>query len=380
MLRVAQRGRVHERLGYGSFVEYIERLFGYSPRLTLEKLRVAEALETLPELAKALRSGSATWSSLRELTRVATPETELQWLEAARGRTMRDIERLVSGHRQGDRPGTVKDWRVERHFLRFEVTGEVLATFREAMASLRRDAGGALDDDAALLLMARRVLAGPADDGRAGYQLAITVCEACAKATQTGAGELVAISPEIAAMAHCDGQILEATDARAGIGERPHQLPIRRANQTIPPAVRREVLVRDHHRCQVPGCRHATFVDVHHLRAREDGGGHEPGNLLTLCSAHHRACHRGDLLIGRLASGELNFRHPDGTTYGEAPCAGDADVMAHAFRALRNLGFGERETRGALEQARAHVGIGPLEGLIRSALEQLTNDSFAKAS
>ncbi len=56
-LRAAQRARVHERLGYGSFVEYIERLFGYSPRLTLEKLRVAEALEGLPQLAQALRDG-----------------------------------------------------------------------------------------------------------------------------------------------------------------------------------------------------------------------------------------------------------------------------------------------------------------------------------
>jgi hypothetical protein len=53
-LRAAQRARVHERLGYGSFVEYI-RLFGYSPRLTLEKLRVAEALEGLPQLAQAAR-------------------------------------------------------------------------------------------------------------------------------------------------------------------------------------------------------------------------------------------------------------------------------------------------------------------------------------
>lgn len=44
-LRKAQTARVHERLGYGSFVEYVERLFGYAPRLTLEKLRVAEALE-----------------------------------------------------------------------------------------------------------------------------------------------------------------------------------------------------------------------------------------------------------------------------------------------------------------------------------------------
>jgi hypothetical protein len=56
-LLIAERARVHERLGYGSFVEYIERLFGYSPRLALEKLRVAQALDGLPELAAALREG-----------------------------------------------------------------------------------------------------------------------------------------------------------------------------------------------------------------------------------------------------------------------------------------------------------------------------------
>jgi hypothetical protein len=96
-LRAAVRARVHERLGYGSFVEYIERLFGYSPRLTLEKLRVAKALDSLPRLAATLREGNASWSSVRELTRVATRATERDWLEAARGRTVREVEQLVFG-------------------------------------------------------------------------------------------------------------------------------------------------------------------------------------------------------------------------------------------------------------------------------------------
>jgi hypothetical protein len=42
-----------------------------------------------------------------------------------------------------------------------------------------------------------------------------------------------------------------------------------RAKQDVPPAVRRQVLRRDRHRCQVPGCAHANFVDVHHVRTRE---------------------------------------------------------------------------------------------------------------
>jgi hypothetical protein len=41
-----------------SFNEYIERLFGYEPRTTREKLCVAEALETLPALADALSRGA----------------------------------------------------------------------------------------------------------------------------------------------------------------------------------------------------------------------------------------------------------------------------------------------------------------------------------
>jgi hypothetical protein len=154
-----------------------------------------------------------------------------------------------------------------------------------------------------------------------------------------------------------------------------------RASQTVPPAIRRTVLLRDQHRCQVPGCRHGTFVDVHHLLAREDGGGHELDNLLTLCGAHHRACHRGDLLIEKIASGGFSFRHSDGTAYGNLPDAGEADLAARAFRALRKLGFGEREARDAVGEAGAQVGsdIG-VEGLMRSALERLTRSSWEKAS
>src|SRR5688500_3253296 len=66
-LLLAWRGGVRARLGYGSFREYVERLFGYGARLVQDKLRVAEALEGLPVLAEALRSGRACWSVLREL-------------------------------------------------------------------------------------------------------------------------------------------------------------------------------------------------------------------------------------------------------------------------------------------------------------------------
>jgi len=50
-----------------------------------ERLRVAEALERLPRMKAALGAGELVWPALRELTRVATPESEAQWLEVAAG-------------------------------------------------------------------------------------------------------------------------------------------------------------------------------------------------------------------------------------------------------------------------------------------------------
>ena len=341
---------VHLRLGHGSFAEYVERLFGYSPRLTREKLRVAEALETLPVMSRALRAGETSWSALRELTRVATPDTERDWLNIARGRTVRDVEELVSGHRPGDRPGDPRDAMAMRHVLRLELSGEALATFREAMAKIRRDAAQPLDDDSAMLLMARSVLGGPTDEARASYQVALTVCEMCQAGKQQGRGELVDVGPDVVAMAACDAQHMGRTHVgRVG-------LDIARAHQDIPPAVRRAVLRRDNGRCVFPGCRHATFLDVHHIDPRAEGGTHHPDNLITICSAHHRAVHRGEAHIAGNVGTGLHIRHADGTAYGGAVAPGAADAHAKAFRALRGLGFRDREVRRALEQVAAHVG------------------------
>ena len=70
-LLIARRARVHERFGFATFAEYVERIFGYGPRVTEEKLRVAEALQRLPVLEAALAAGDLSWSAVRELTRVA---------------------------------------------------------------------------------------------------------------------------------------------------------------------------------------------------------------------------------------------------------------------------------------------------------------------
>jgi hypothetical protein len=367
----AHRSRVHVHLGFGSFVEYVERLFGYGPRWTGERLRVAEALELLPEIAQALRDGVITWSTVRELTRVASSGNEGEWLRAARWRTVREVEEMVAGRRVGDSPDDPGDASVRRHVLRMEVTAETLATFREAMAKLRRDAGESLDDDAAMLLLARQVLGGPADEGRASYQVALTTCDACRKTWQQGRGELMEVGAEVAEMAGCDAQQVGHVDNSTHVG-------MARASQVIPPALRRKVMRRDGGRCVVPGCRHATFVDIHHIVLRSEGGEHDEETLIVLCPAHHRAQHRGKLIIeGRVSTG-LRFRHADGSSYGGSVSPRSAEAHLQAFQALRGLGFREGETRNALERVRIKTdGIATVEGLVRAALGLLTTGASA---
>lgn len=113
----ALRSEAHRHLGFGAFAEYEERLFGYSPRATEEKLRVARALESLPDTNRALREGELSWSAARELTRVATARTEREWLGVTQDKTVRQVERLVSGRKVGDRPGDPVRPEARRHVL-----------------------------------------------------------------------------------------------------------------------------------------------------------------------------------------------------------------------------------------------------------------------
>ena len=172
-------------------------------------------------------------------------------------------------------------------------------------------------------------------------------------------------------MANCDAQHVGRVVAMGGPREHVGA-QTQRAAQGVPPAVRRLVLRRDHGRCVVPGCKHVAWVDVHHLKAREDGGGHEPDNLITICGAHHRALHQGRLRAEGAPGSGLTFRHADGSAYGRVGAPAAADAAALAFQALRGLGFRENEARRALAHA-THVGVAEsVEVRVRACLLLLT--------
>ncbi len=206
-LREAERLRMWRHYGYGSLIEYMEMELGYPPRAALERLRVAKAIVDLPAIEAAMAQGDLSFSAGRELVRVATPETESEWLEAASDKNVRDVEAMVSGHKRGDTPTDPVDPALRTRTLRFDgIDDETRALLRQARQILDRERGERVSDCDLLRTFARMVIDGAASPPRtrAPYQVAVTVCEQCKRGWQDGGGVTVPMSPATLEVALCD--------------------------------------------------------------------------------------------------------------------------------------------------------------------------------
>jgi 5-methylcytosine-specific restriction endonuclease McrA len=67
-----------------------------------EKVRVARALELLPQVGERFGRGEVSYAKVRALTRVATPENEADLLSFAEGASAAGVERLVRSWREHD--------------------------------------------------------------------------------------------------------------------------------------------------------------------------------------------------------------------------------------------------------------------------------------
>ncbi len=89
--------------GARSCAEWLSWRVGLDLGAARERVRVARALGALPQLAAALERGELSYSKVRALTRVATPETEARLLAVGRAGTAAHVERIVRGWRRVDR-------------------------------------------------------------------------------------------------------------------------------------------------------------------------------------------------------------------------------------------------------------------------------------
>ncbi|HEY5923491.1 MAG TPA: hypothetical protein VIV11_17545 [Kofleriaceae bacterium] len=403
-LREAERLRVWRTLGFATALEYLEDVFGYGPRVTKDRLRVAKELGELPGLEAELRNGALPWSAARELSRVMTRATEAHWLARARGRNVHDIQELVSGHKKGDLPDDPKDPALLTRRFVFELDARRQGLFEQVRAVCERERGEHVEDVDLFEAMCMSFLAGggvaadtltdevigaPADEvehaspGGAGHdkaprpahQIVYLKCESCSAAMYEARGRRIQLRDEDIEHAECDAEIVREADiAAAQVSGKRRSKP----TLTIPAKTRDLVWRRDHGRCRFPGCRATRHLAIHHLVHREHGGSHDETNLLVLCDGHHKLLHAGIVTISGCPSDELVFvRNGERIVDARSPAVvaanrqlresvpmhakakhGFADVVKieQTKQALIQLGYKARAARRAIEAVCAHVG------------------------
>ncbi len=104
--------------GFRSCAHWLSWRTGLGMGPAREKVRVARALADLPLISEATRLGLISYSKVRALTRVATPDNEERLLAFARAGTATHVERLVRAWRTVDR-NAEREQELERHASRF---------------------------------------------------------------------------------------------------------------------------------------------------------------------------------------------------------------------------------------------------------------------
>jgi 5-methylcytosine-specific restriction endonuclease McrA len=355
--------------GAKSCAEWLSWRVGMDLGAAREHVRVARALTDLPRVAEAFMRGELSYSKVRALTRVATPETEERLLAASTCMTAAHVERLVRAWRRVDRAAENKQV-TERHrnrslhvyqdadgmyVIQGRLTPEAGALLRHALdaACDRLYGKGPLNTAEgeppttaqrhadALAMIADAALHHDLDPGASGdrYQVVVHVDAAVLadpdQAGQSALEEGDHVSAETSRRLACDAsRVVMRHDGDGRITE------IGARTRTIPVALRRALQHRDRG-CRFPGCG-LRFTQGHHIQHWAQGGPTTLSNLTLLCQRHHRSVHEDGFHVVGLPNGDLEFRRPDGRLLAEAPRLPDVPTNAAEVLCEKNVNAGAR--------------------------------------
>src|SRR5690606_140655 len=176
------RHRDWAEAGFGSCAEWLAWRIGITRNTANGKVRVALALEDLPQTSEAMSRGELSFTKVRALTRVATPASEPELLALARSVSAARLERLIRAWRvdgrlrHRSRTFSVFPDGEGTYFVRGRLTPEIAAVLLRAVEAAA-DAlfGSGADEEStpeqrradALGLLAERALAAGFGEGDA---------------------------------------------------------------------------------------------------------------------------------------------------------------------------------------------------------------------
>ncbi|MGV8118588.1 MAG: HNH endonuclease [Candidatus Xenobiia bacterium LiM19] len=97
--------KLYNDFGCSNVFQYATRYLSLGEHTIAEILRTGKALVQLPLISEAYEKGQISSSHIREISRVATEETDRFWCDTARGKTVREVEKLVAFTPKGGLPG-----------------------------------------------------------------------------------------------------------------------------------------------------------------------------------------------------------------------------------------------------------------------------------
>jgi hypothetical protein len=336
-----------------SCAQWLSYRIGMDVHSAREKVRVARALEKLPRIAKKFEEGRLSYSKVRAITRVGTPENEQALLDVAMASTAYQLEQICRRFRgvvERSAP-SLEEAEIRRYVSQQESNGMMRFTIQVSMdegarllAAIEQGALAAQGDVPAgtpegatkkrmnradgLMAVAETFLAdGPKTrKGGAAHEVRLHVAEDELAGRAEGAfianAGCHAVSPDTARRIACDAGVVRVVEDAAG-----KILDVGRRTRTVPSAIRRALDIRDGATCSFPGCQHRLFLDAHHIEHWIDGGKTSLDNLILLCRRHHTFVHEHGYTVGTDAEGKAMFTAPKGPALPRSPvppsCTGE---------------------------------------------------------
>jgi Domain of unknown function (DUF222)/HNH endonuclease len=341
--------------GCRSCADWLAWRCALTPRAAREHVRVARSLGALERVREAFARGELSYSKVRAITRIATPESEMDLLELARHATAAQLERMIRAARRvsAEEAGAVHELAYCVHSWASDGSLHVRAVLPPedgaALVQALNASRDALRERHRAEEAANPALPGsavPPADGREGNPprasrrtwptsaecLAHVAYLALAQppdAAQSSSRHQIVIHIESDGHAHVgDGPgVCGETAARLAcdatvvpLVESPGSLPLSvgRKTRVVPTPMRRALEARDGG-CRFPGCEQRRFTDSHHIRHWAQGGETSLPNLILLCRRHHRLLHEGGYSIEQGEDGPLAFRNRHGVPIPAAP-------------------------------------------------------------
>ena len=347
-------------VGLLSCAHWLSWRTGLSPSAAREKVRVARALRELPQVQEVFSVGRLSYSQVRAITRVATPEDQERWIDVARCAAAGQLERLVRGVRRARKVDEdaadpeLAAWRmrasrsydddgnaVYRIVLPAQDAAVVDAALEAMQAELDRRAAPAsaeagsphadVSDDVGA--SAEAASPQPATLAEALVEMGRVALEASAAASPASARRtrswLVAQVDPLSGWGRLrDGELLPPTSLAAvmktlpGRGGTVRLRPLSAQDlrlhdlgrsQRQPSLALRELLgTVDGERCRFPGCTRHRKLHAHHVDFWSNGGATDLENLVLLCSRHHTLVHQLGFTLVLHLDRKLSVTTPEG--------------------------------------------------------------------